>query len=149
MRGRAYDALFSVAQVAKDLQKVAAKNPFGFSWRLDLGHAKTGIMVGEHTAKDLHLVIDEDAIKDEKHLKAMVKAWVTKVLPEIVKDPALHMGAWKGVHPKTGRPAWFYDVSRQWPKEMEKKAIAMGKFNNQQAVWHVDRKEEIQTGGTG
>jgi hypothetical protein len=133
----------STHEVARELTKQMSANPHGFSWRHDKGNPTTGIMVAEHSRAGHAAIIDLGAMRSEAELHEAVHEWVKKVLPNIHSDVEKHLGGW------SHEGKFYLDLAHRWPKEKEKEAVEAGKANNQKAIWHIDRGEEIQTGGTG
>lgn len=136
----------SKGDLASQIIEVAKANPYGFSWRPDTKSAASGIMVSAHPNRDLGKEIAAKDVEKMSELRSIVKDWLAKVAPYVMKDPELHFGGWID----TDKTKNFYlDVSRRYPKEERDKAIAKGTKNNQIAVWDIDKMDQIKTGGNG
>jgi hypothetical protein len=146
-RGRFGSGLAKWARSKAGLQKATRglveqiqKNPGGFSWRPDTGNATTGVMVAEHPDAELGAAFKPES---KEHLIRELKSYVRRAASKVASDPDFHFGGWES------KGVIYLDVSKRYPKERESDAHAAGRQNNQIAVFSLDRREEIQTGGTG
>ena len=141
----------------------------GFSYRSGVTRTErvptTGIMVSRPVDEKLGHVVEIAKMHERippptveelrKEVRASVKSWLEKSIPSI---PALNkstgydhfLGGWAEHDKKTGDlVAMHFDVSQRFTQEERHKALQTGRERNQKAVWHIDEKEEIDTGGTG
>lgn len=137
-----------------------AEREGGFSYRPGAGRErvpKTGYMVSRPVAEGLNHVIDikEMASRDpapsraelEGEIRGRVEKWLAKTLPSIDKEKDQYLGGWMERH-NDGKPvALHLDVSQRF--QDRDKATKAGRERNQMAIWHLDKGEEIPTGGTG
>jgi len=120
----------------------------------------TGYMVSVPVKEGLNHVIDVDELAKNstslaglnKEIKGRVEKWLSKAMPAIEKRSDHFLGGWMERHnegePRAGEPkALHLDVSERF-KDKDK-AFSAGKERNQKAIWHLDKGEEISTGGTG
>ena len=136
------------------IEHVAAENPWGFSFRPNAapqthdaeGKVTSGYMVALHHDQGFSHVIDPAALKSKKEFREAIRAWVKTAAPKIASNPELHFGGW--IDSNTGK--LYLDISeRVDTKHGEEHAKRLGRERDQLAIWHVDKSEEIRTGGTG
>ena len=121
---------------------------------------KTGFMVSVPVKEGLNHVVNIDELAKnsksldglQKEIRGRVEKWLGKAMPGIEKRSDHFLGGWMERHnegePHAGEPkALHLDVSERF-KDKDK-AISAGKERNQKAIWHLDKGEEISTGGTG
>jgi hypothetical protein len=129
----------------------------GFSYRPGAKAPKTGYMVSLPTTAGLNHVVDiqelakRDPPPTEKELREevrdRVKKWLDKTLPAVQSKPEHYLGGWMQKDDKGTPQALHLDVSQRF--DDRDKATAAGRERNQLAIWHLDKGEEIPTGGTG
>lgn len=83
----------------------------------------------------------------KKEIVGEVHDWLEKTLPAIKDDKDHYLGGWMERHEGGAPVALHLDVSQRFTSKDE--AIKAGKARNQMAIWHLDKSEEISTGGTG
>lgn len=127
----------------------------GFSYRPGAKAPTSGYMVSLPTSAGVNHVIDvaslaKTATSERDVRKAVddqVHAWIDKTLPGVKDKDEHYLGGWMQKD-ESGHPvALHLDVSQRFTdREL---ALAAGRERNQLAVWHLDKMEEIPTGGTG
>jgi hypothetical protein len=140
------------SSVAEGVKEQIAKNPEGFSWHPRAGghddpdgHPKDGIMVAIHPNFDKGVVIDMSKTASAEEREKQINEWVDRAWKDVNNDPNVYLGGW--VDKETHQ--FYGDVSRRYEERQEKLAVKMGLLNNQKSIYHVGRKEVINTYGTG
>jgi hypothetical protein len=115
----------------------------------------SGIMVSLPVSAGHNHVVDiktisESATREQarKEVKGQIVKWLEKTLPAIKGKPDHYLGGWLERH-NNNAVAFHLDVSQRFDSKDKKAAIKAGRERNQKAIWHIDKKEEISTGGTG
>jgi hypothetical protein len=135
--------------------RAAAKG--GFSFRPGSKSPKTGYMVslptkeGMNHVVDIHEMASRNPPPSEKELRAevgkRVHDWLTSVLPKVQSKDEHYLGGWMQKDDKGSPVALHLDVSQRFTDR--DKATSAGRERNQLSIWHLDKGEEIPTGGTG
>lgn len=144
--------------------KVQREGGFTYKPHTELGKErvpKEGIMVSRPVSEKLGHVVelakmahrDPPPTKQEMRteIRASVKTWLEKALPAArMLGPDHYVGGWMETDKKSGDViAMHFDVSQKFDTKDRQKAIDTGKARNQAAIWHIEKGEEIDTGGTG
>jgi len=138
-----------------------AEKAGGYSYRPDDPHPTTGYMVSLPTSAGANHVVDIKEMMSRTppptraearaELKKQIAGFLKANLPKLQSMPKDHyLGGWVERHngDKDGTPiAMHFDISQRMPDR--EKALQAGRERNQLAVWHLDKQEEISTGGTG
>jgi hypothetical protein len=130
----------------------------GFSYRPGNAASErvptTGYMVSLPPGAGLNHVVDIKELAAsglegkalEREVSKRVEAWLSKAVPAVDQKSEHYLGGWLERH-NGGAVAFHLDVSQRFTDKDA--AVKAGRERNQLAIWHIDGKREIDTGGTG